>query len=81
MAKVQEPRKPDDYSRRQELKYLYELRLLNHDNLNKFVGLVCNERDTTNTGKAPFYVIYSMVEKASLEVDSIRLSERVFRTS
>lgn len=55
---------------RAELKYLYELRLLNNDNLNRFVGLVCNERDSNNTGKAPFYIISSMVEKASLEVSS-----------
>ncbi|PAV65401.1 hypothetical protein WR25_19319 [Diploscapter pachys] len=43
-----------------ELRYLTELKALNHDNITKFIGLSCND-------SADVYILYGLVERATLE--------------
>ncbi|VDM45911.1 unnamed protein product [Toxocara canis] len=41
-------------------KFLFELKSLNHENLTNFLGICCNEDDR-------FYILHTLVERASLE--------------
>ncbi|VDN32100.1 unnamed protein product [Gongylonema pulchrum] len=43
-----------------QLKFLYELKSLNHDNLTNFIGICYNDLDR-------FYVLHTLIERASLE--------------
>ncbi|KAK6759476.1 hypothetical protein RB195_021202 [Necator americanus] len=43
-----------------ELKFLYDLRQLNHDNLATFLGICANELEN-------FYILYALIDRASLE--------------
>lgn len=43
-----------------ELKFLYEMRQLNNDNLSTFLGICANELDN-------FYILYALIDRASLE--------------
>ncbi|VDM91327.1 unnamed protein product [Onchocerca ochengi] len=43
-----------------KLKFLYELKSLNHNNLTNFIGICYNDLDR-------FYVLYTLIERASLE--------------
>lgn len=43
-----------------QLKFLYELKSLNHNNLTNFIGICYNDLDR-------FYVLHTLIERASLE--------------
>ncbi|CAJ0953042.1 unnamed protein product, partial [Mesorhabditis belari] len=45
---------------RPELKFLFELKQLTHDNLTRFLGICCNDLEH-------FYILHAIVERASLE--------------
>lgn len=49
------------YLDKPELKYIFELKRLNHDNLTNFLGISYNDDDR-------FYLCHNLVERGTLEV-------------